>query len=382
MRILFVHKERLTSEQKIFVQQLMHAFTKCGFHIIDAIPSIAKCDCILLYETYMLDAVIKQNKIYNLPIVCCLRNSDVAANYNKLNAEKIDFFFLFEDRAKNNIFPFQKLSSSFFMPFDCEYKVTNAMKGIPKSVYVNIGETASLEMTLQLVRLFNQLTSWNIIFQTKYKQLSSVFNGNIKIVNNKEDIQLLIQQSDVVAGTGYAALYAILCNKPCIVVGEKGYGGLISKDNLKEQYRSFFQGRIGGRYMEMLPNNLIVEDLRTTDVDNYDGICGLLFQFSEQLQNDLKQALNELVRLRKMVDNQFMSIVLVFNSDFTVFKGNDRYWIMNRYNKQMKGWINEVQYRTAIEWFIGPNKIPDTLRKEDLVLVREFIRNKILIPYI
>lgn len=382
MRILFIHREKLNSEQKTFVRLLMHTFARCNFYITNAIASIAKCDCILIYETYALDAVIKQNKRYNLPIICCLRNSDVASNYNKLKVEKIDFFFLFGDMAKSNIFPFQKLSSSFFMPFDYEYKGTNAMKSKPKNVYVNIGETASLEMTLQLVRLFNQLTSGNIIFQTKYKQLSSVFNGNIKIVNNKEDIQLLIQQSDVVAGTGYAALYAILCNKPCIVIGEKGYGGLISEDNLKEQYRSFFQGRIGGRYLEMLPNNLIVEDLQTTGVDNYDGICGLLSQFAEQLQNDLKQALNEVVRLREMVDNQFMSVAFIFNSDFTVFKGNDRYWIMNRYNKQMKGWINAVQYKTAIEWFIEPNKIPDVLRKDDLALIREFIRNKILIPYI
>lgn len=382
MRILFIHKEKLTSEQEIFVQQLMHAFIKCGFHIIDAMSSIAKCDCILLYETYMLDAVIKQNKIYNLPIICCLRNSDVVNNYNKLNVEKIDFFFLFEDRAKNNIFPFQKLSSSFFMPFDGEYKETNTTKGKPKNIYVNIGETASQEMTLQLVRLFNQLTCCNIIFQTKYKQLSSVLNGNIKIIDNKEDIPLLIQQCDVVAGTGYAALYAILSNKPCIVIGEKGYGGIISENNLKEQYHSFFQGRIGGRYLEMLPNNLIVEDLQIGVNNNGERIFDLLIQFANQLQKDLKQELKEIVRLKKMVNNQLMQVTFVFNSDFTVFKSSDKYWIMNRYDRRMKGWIDEMQYKIAIEWFVEPNKIPCTLRKNDLALIKEFVQNKILTPYI
>lgn len=381
MRLLFIHKEKLDEEQTLFVNHLIKIFGKCDFEVTQTIASIDKCDCILLYETYALNSIVRHNKSYNLPIICCLRNSDIANNYGKLDIKKIDYFFLFEDESIQTIFPFQKLCKSFHMPFCLERVEDNVIKNTSKNIFINLGKTTFQETLLKIVRPLNQLTSWNILFNTKNKFLSKVLNNNIKTTNSG-NIQLNIQQSNIVIGSGYTVLYAIMYKKPCIVIGDKGYGGLISTENFPEQYKSFFQGRIGGRYLEMLPDNLIIEDLQSISNISNENVIHQLKQFENEVECNLTQTIKEIVRKCLEIKNQVPTTNLIFNSDFTVIKSKNKFWIMNRYNKNIKGWIDEEQYKIAIEQFIEQNTMTNISRKKDLSLVKELIQSKILIPYI
>lgn len=391
IRILFLHKNKLDASQTLFAEQLTNILTKSNCQISEDIRSIADCDCTIVYETHLTNSIVKANKDCKHPIICCLQTSDLAANYSKLDINKVDFIFLFENKNTGIIFPFQKLSKVFFMPFDFKQKNQTFSKKAnnTKRIYINIDELSLSETGIIIVRILNQLTSHDIILQTDNKQLSNVLNSNITIIPQNTNIESQVHSSDIIIGSGYTSLYAIARNKPCIIIGEKGYGGLINSENIEEQYKSFFQGRIGGRHSEMLPERLIVEDIQNTIENKREKSCYIFSDFITEIQLHLIKEIENIVQISKKVKSLPTETNFIFNSDFTVIKSKEKFWIINRYNKQIKGWIEEAQYNATIEPFIEKNNITNILKdipikeqKKTYTLINDFINCKILTPFI
>jgi hypothetical protein len=58
---------------------------------------------------------------------------------------------------------------------------------------------------------------------------------------------------DLVYGSGVRCLVSLLLGIPTVVVGVRGYGGLVDSENIEEHLKSNFQGRIGGEIAEEIP---------------------------------------------------------------------------------------------------------------------------------
>lgn len=391
IKILFLHKSKLDSNQKEFINQLTNILINSNCQILEDIQSIADCDCIILYETHLINNVVKANKDYKRPTIVCLQTSEIAKNYSKLDITKIDFIFLFGNKDTGIIFPYQKLSKLFFMPFGFIPKNHNSSKTISNTqrIYVNIDRSSLFETEIKLVRILNQLTQHNIILQTNNKQLSNVLNNNVKIISQDSDIEKQVQTSDIVIGSGYTSLYAIAKNKPCIIIGEKGYGGLLSSENIEDQYKSFFQGRIGGRHLEMLPEKLIIEDIQDIVEHKTKNTSLQFLDLVNGVQSQLLKEIEYIIQENKKISSLSIETEFIFNSDFTVIKSKEKCWIINRYDKRINGWIEECQYREIIEKFIEKNTLSNVLedapvkkRKKIITLINEFVHCKILIPFI
>ena len=56
----------------------------------------------------------------------------------------------------------------------------------------------------------------------------------------------LIEEADLIIGSGITAYEGVARRKPVIVVGDYGLGGLVTPDTFRSQYNNRFKGRING----------------------------------------------------------------------------------------------------------------------------------------
>ena len=56
----------------------------------------------------------------------------------------------------------------------------------------------------------------------------------------------LIEEADLIIGAGITAYEGVLRRKPVIVVGDYGFGGLVTPDTFRKHYNNRFRGKING----------------------------------------------------------------------------------------------------------------------------------------
>lgn len=94
----------------------------------------------------------------------------------------------------------------------------------------------------------------NVLLNTleEYKKNSITFECNIID---------LIEDADLVIGSKSVAREAVLRQKPVIVIGAYGSGGLLTPDTITEHYRNGFIGRIGGMKNEYFSLDQLQHDI-------------------------------------------------------------------------------------------------------------------------
>lgn len=86
-----------------------------------------------------------------------------------------------------------------------------------------------------------------------------------------------------------------MLGKPCIVIGEQGYGGLITPQNLSQQFANKFQGRIGGSLNEYIPLNLIMNDIQyVQNTEKSKNIDCIIIKNKELLDTSIAKPSNRL----------------------------------------------------------------------------------------
>lgn len=76
--------------------------------------------------------------------------------------------------------------------------------------------------------------------------LNTIPEYHVKYISSEYEIDKIIDESDLIIGTGITAYEGVLGRKLVIVLGDYGFGGLVTPDTLRIQYGNRFKGKING----------------------------------------------------------------------------------------------------------------------------------------
>lgn len=270
---------------------------------------------------------------HNCPIVRFLFRSD-SSKFFYTDITLVDYTFWVCDLDINILYPYLQTSAKITVPFDFSPDGLPRGEGHDFDIYVNTGEFLYANSALlKIVRTLNRLTQLRIDVCSNSENIKLITNCNITIQNSCGNIEEHVKHSKMVIGSGYAILFAIKHQKPFIILGERGYGGIPTRNNIAQLYDEFFQGAIGGRLDGALPENLVYEDIQNIQHQNYcisedfrANIAKEVKALSQRICEQITTAVNSHVGCTDESD-------LSFNTDFTIIAGNGKYWLLNRFTR-------------------------------------------------
>ncbi|SMO70983.1 hypothetical protein SAMN06265379_105178 [Saccharicrinis carchari] len=225
---------------------------------------LAHYDLMLTYNTTgsgQLKALAKRNDI---PTVCMMDAQTFAKEY-PMNQRHVNKLVLITPPRN---FPAMLLQQDIVFPWRIavtipafkKYRLNNSNK--PRVLVIIHHQNLFFSPFYQIAPWLNKLLNFDIKVVSDNMALRKMLNPNIKVIAQKGiDIDHLIAETDIVVGSSNAALKAIALGKPVIVAGERGYGGLLNRENFLVQYHNHFQGRIGGELGEHIPEKLLMDNV-------------------------------------------------------------------------------------------------------------------------
>lgn len=389
MKFLVLNKAEKKSNDSLLFSNVIKLLSEKNNQITTN-SSEKDIDCIFLFNKELLSRALKVKKELHIPIIFVTSNSNIVSNY-VLETKNVDHIFIYKDKVENTIFPTIRCNY-FNMPYFIadEYNMNEEEDDeseIQPMIYVNLcEEKAGDDVSLKLIKVLNRIENCDIVLNSNNRNLSKILNKNITISSDC-DVEYLVKKSDLVIGSGYAALYGALFNKPTIVAGKDGYGGIVTKDNLSMHYENFFQGRIGGTSNELIPDLLLIEDLaHLSNIESYDflNMDDLLLELREFNINAFFKAVNNVIEANNIIKVNKTNADLIFSPDFSLINTNEKkYLIMNNYTGFLLDEISYEEYM-VIEHFEKGNSIVDLFKKNKPnkkinALIDKFINNKVLI---
>ena len=92
--------------------------------------------------------------------------------------------------------------------------------------------------------------------------LDTIQEYQVRYISSDEEISEAVNKAGLIIGARGMAHEGILQRKPVIVVGEYGFGGLVTPDTLHEQYNNYFRGKINGIKAEYFSLERLEEEIR------------------------------------------------------------------------------------------------------------------------
>lgn len=304
-----------------------------------------------------------------------LFRSDIS-NHFYTDISLVDYTFWISDLNINILYPYLQTSSKINVPFD--FSLSNDTGNIKPEydIYVNTAEFLYADSALfKIIRTLNRLTNLKINICSNNEDLKNIVNPNIEIADSSVNIKEHVKRSKLVIGSGYSILFAIKYGKPFIILGERGYGGIPTINNIEQFYKEFFQGTIGGRLDGALPENLVYEDvqkiLHRSDDQTSEFASYLSAVSNSQNISIVKTIINLVSSTKKTSLSE-----LCFNSDYTIVESNGKYWLLNRFTRFVVATLDE-QYMKLLQSIINNSDIDKNSFQEDILL--DLLENKVLL---
>ena len=92
--------------------------------------------------------------------------------------------------------------------------------------------------------------------------LDTIQEYHVRYIFSDEEISEAVNEAGLIIGARGIAYEGVLQRKPVIVVGEYGFGGLVTPDTLHEQYNNYFRGKINGIKAEYFSLERLEEEIR------------------------------------------------------------------------------------------------------------------------
>lgn len=265
-----------------------------------------------------------------------------------------------------------------------------------KSILIAI-ENSNTRFTpvYSLIPLLNTLVNVDIYITFDRFRILPFYNTNIFLLKrNLAEIDSIIETCDLIIGSGEAVTRTITLKKPCIIVGERGYGGILNNDVFNYQYIHNFQGRIGGSLEEYIPENLILEDINTVFsykesvlYDLTSSNYNLLQNQQSQIKNRWRQCLSDIIK--NSSDSNMIDSIIHISKDYALIHLSDEIYIISEvHTRKIHSQIGKDE-ADIINLFAGGNYLQQAISnsafsdKPELIIdfVKILITEKILIKY-
>lgn len=216
-------------------------------------------------------------------------NMIIAFDNNALNAVtnftcNIPIIYVFDDIAKNLVWNCHRVIKNFvvgvpkynlpsFLTLNKDYCLIPSLfnlkdiKNITSSKS-NFEEFCLLfcvndKVLISLVPEINKVTHYKtVVICGNFSLFRNLLNPSVHVIaENEVSVLEYISNSDVFVGEKSQAALAVYMCKPTLVVGQEGYGGVISLLNINIQTLNGFKGRIGGCLDEFIPVDLLFKDI-------------------------------------------------------------------------------------------------------------------------
>lgn len=228
----------------------------------------------------------------------------------------------------------------------------------------------------KLTPLLNAMLSEDFLLLSIGEQIRDInLNSNIEIIRKKEKISDAFRFAKVIIGEGQSAIRGIMMEKPVLVLGIFGYGGLVDNNNIDLLFNDGFSGRQGGAKDEHLPFELIEYDLKEakkkTKVE--------LKKLKERLKNLITDEYNILtedieyhtsvkeqnIRDMKLLKNSLYSLVSTSSINVFYLKNNITNQLICKLNKDESDFIEYLDKSSTISDF--------NLKKPGCMINNDFI---------
>ena len=242
----------------------------------------------------------------------------------------------------------------------------------------------SITTIQKLTPLLNTLFAYRIYIISIKDYISFKYiNPNIHIVNNRNKIDDLFRDAQLIIADDQSVIRGILLKKPVLLVGQYGYGGLITNENFDLLYRYGFSGRPGGNFGEYLPYDLITYDIQEAHniLDNeLELIRRRLIIKLEGEYSSLIRKIDYYIELRHSKIHQYM---LVKNPIYSIISNevSNSCYLINNITNQMLYDITaeECSYLIFFETPHHINDFKNEIYKLNMETLNELISLKILI---
>jgi len=255
MKILFLY-HTYKEKHEWLLRGISEVFSRHNYSVDYEAQELDSYDCILVFNKIALkkykNLLIKSQK----PVIYMFCLSDIAEEY--IVADFVNSTIAFKDKIIN--VNHLSLSAILFQDMifpSCIPPKTNTLNEKP-IIYIRIEDDYLCKLTfLKLLPLLNQIDNFVIHYQSNNLVSRDLINNHIKIIHEKKDFLEEIDRADIVIVSGMTATFAIQKEKKTIIIGERGYGGLVTEENLEYHLSNCFQGRNGGKLDEFIPLDLV-----------------------------------------------------------------------------------------------------------------------------
>lgn len=158
-----------------------------------------------------------------------------------------------------------------------------------------------------------------------------LYNSHIQsLFINDIDVEKLVEESSIVIGSGNIIEAAILNKIPAIVLGERGFGGLVSSENIDTLYKYKFSGRAGGAIREHIPIKLVIYSLeKANSISNsqLNETQRYIQEKNGELQNKLIKTIEEILKRDKELNNP-LNCKLQLSPSFLLAKFSENKYVL------------------------------------------------------
>lgn len=318
---------------------------KCFFNL-DLIKS-NRYDLVLIFNKIGLVQIKQFVRLEKLPVIYLLNATDIEQEYpNDLNwlskvvlLNPIQNFpqALFQ---KDEVIPLQ-VPPRFFDTQ--EYEIRNRKK--PKLLVSIESDNLLYSPLYQLIPLLNTLQEFEIRVIHEGMPARKIANTNISFIRNTNiDFKGIINKSDIILGSGTIIHEAISNCKPCIIVGERGYGGILTPECLSFQFDTGFQGRIGGYIGEYIPGKLVrekIKDILEMDIVEINNLLNenreFIYKKCSMIEGQLNGLLECIVNRTSGINNRLKETNLWFNKalEFSPLTKEDQFALVDKITRKV-----------------------------------------------
>lgn len=145
----------------------------------------------------------------------------------------------------------------------------------------------------------------------------------------------LRENYDLAFASGYACTVCLVCGLTTMVVGRRGYGGLVTSSNLNEFIISNFQGRIGGEIGEDVPywilndemeNFLLGKEETDNDTEHLARTCANIYA-PQQAFDHIEKELISLFRLVGKIDSPAEQLRPIVSPGMQIIRSNQSLYL-------------------------------------------------------